>query len=127
MCQFKSACVTKDENDQIHVWASKKTDSHEEIQKEFSLPDDHARIELTPPNNDYNDPVDTWTLSLDHSSSWWNDGIMTVIRADIEKIAVAQLCVVDCQVINEFAIARGNSTVEARGNSTVEAWGNSTV
>jgi hypothetical protein len=127
MCQFKSACITKDNQDQIHVWTSKKTDSHEQIQEEFKLPDDHARVELTPPDNNYHADIKDWILSLDNASSWWNDGIMVVIRKPIEECAIYQLKKTDCEVIEEFAIALDNSTVTARGNSTVEAWGNSMV
>jgi hypothetical protein len=85
MCQPASFIITKD-----RVYWSKKSDSHEEILREYGLPDCDrnnglgnpviARVEVTPQNQDFRLPLEQWSYCLDQDQlpDWYN-------REDAEK------------------------------------------
>ena len=72
MCKAASFIVTMND-----ILFSEKSDSHEEIIRENNLDDsdiNFVRVEISPPNNDYQQPFDLWVFSTDQTNvpDWYN-------------------------------------------------------
>jgi hypothetical protein len=151
MCKAASFVVTKDK-----VFWSKKTDSHEDIIREFGLSPEVAgkicvlRCEIVPPINErYDLPAKDWIYKTDQQEDKlpeWFDAVDVEkrCRESLSEWIKARVFVgVECDIHDTVAFAfkaskvaacgsskvtaRGSSTVAARDSSTVTAWDSSTV
>ena len=107
MCNFASFECTKDK-----VFWSKKTDSHSEIIKEFSLFEHGTHgacvvpVEIVPPDNDYTAPLDKWIFRVDDGMSsiypdWWDaPKYEAMCRAELRE-QIAEKIVLPGQVFDE--------------------------
>ena len=134
MCHPASFVLTKDS-----VFWSMKTDSHEDIIREFELSQDGLRgpnilrVELTPPKMiDYGAPAKKWNYKLDQDIlPEWHDAKADEARARlslvewIDKRVIRKGAKRECRYGLFFAVA--NSQVTAVGDSQVTAWDNSQV
>ena len=135
MCHFASLVLTKDS-----VFWSKKTDSHEDIIKEFDLHEGSnpkspniLRVELLPRDGDpFSDPA-TWAYKVDQDlTPKWHDK-----KADEKRARAALLDLVAARVFirksdlvfdaGEIVFVKDSSRVEALGSSSVVARGSSSV
>ena len=142
MCRPASLIITKE-----RVFWSAKTDSHEQIIREFDLKDEVAgkitlvRVEITPPGGDLSLPLDQWQFHLDQDllPAWYekaaeeHQGRAMDALADwaAQKIVREGVRVVrDAEVyafVSATVRASGSATVEASGSATVEASVSATV
>ena len=134
MCSPASFVVTKE-----NVYWSKKTDSHEDIIKEFKLVEMDGsdtplfvRVEVTPPNGDMTIDLDKWVYKLDQDIEprWYKaEKIEARTRTALKEWADARRFVSrDAgKITDTYVYLWGSSKVVARGSSKVEAWGSSTV
>ena len=137
MCAPASLVVTKDK-----VFWSAKSDSHEEIIREFGLCDEVAnritlvRVEITPPNGDMSRPLDEWQYRVDEANPSYLPEWFVKNESKHEGRAKDALKKwFECKVVvsghrdvrDQEVYAYDNSTVTAYGTSTVAAYDNSTV
>jgi len=131
MCSPASFIVTKDK-----VFWSKRSDSHEDIIREFDLCVDGidrpkiVRVEITPPDNNFRIPLEDWQLhidevviSLDLLPSWFNmDDVSKRTREALKKWADSKLIIDENKTIyDQQAYVFGKSYISARGTSLIEA------
>ena len=145
MCSPASMVLTKD-----RVFWSTKTDSHEEIIREFKLRESDGRarvfvlrVEITPPGGDYSKPLGDWRYKTDQNGytlPGWHDKERDERRTRdaLKKWAKARLVLPgehrtvngDAHVYlleNSRAVLRENSRAVLRGNSSAKLWENSSA
>ena len=142
MCKPASLIITKE-----RVFWSAKTDSHEDIIREFDLKDEVAeritlvRVEITPPGDDMRLPLDQWQFRLDQDllpewyeknpekhqgramdalQDWHNAKVFLSGRHEIHD-GQAYACG------SSQVTARDSSQVTARDSSQVTAYDSNTV
>jgi len=124
MCSPASFIVTKPK-----VFWSTKSDSHEDIIKEFELVEivhdkiTFVRVEITPPDNDFNAPLKTWTFKTDQDilPDWYDaKDAEKRVRAELKKWLAARV-VLRGQERNvnagEFVYIASGGKATLRGNS----------
>ena len=132
MCRPASFVVTRD-----RVFWSKRSDSHEDIIREFSLYADGVRganivrVEIVPPSGDLLVSTDRWELSVDQSDvpDWFDR------KRCEEQVRLALVDWVSAKLVTEGSrnitdgecYAYGSSRVTAYGSSRVTACDSSTV
>jgi phage gp45-like len=145
MCRPASFVVTKKA-----VYWSKKSDSHEEIIREYNLEaldkdpirgSNLVRVEIIPPNEtDFETPLDKWRFHTDQlvTPDWYvAESAEKECRVALEQWAKAKVFTTGSHNIeagfsvylcgNSTATLRGNSTATLCGNSTATLCGNSTA
>jgi hypothetical protein len=132
MCRPASFVVTRD-----RVFWSKRSDSHEDIIREFNLYADGVRganivrVEIVPPSGDLFVSTDRWELSVDQNDvpDWFDR------KRCEEQVRLALVDWVSAKLVTEGSrniadgecYACGSSTVTACGSSRVTAYDSSTV
>ena len=134
MCRPASLIITKE-----RVFWSAKTDSHEQIIREFDLKDEVAgkitlvRVEITPPGGDLSLPLDQWQFHLDQDllPAWYEKAAEEHQGRAMDALAdwAAQKIVREgVRVVRDAEVyAFGSATVRASGSATVRASGSATV
>ena len=134
MCYPASLIVTK----QGVKW-SRKTDSHEDIIREFGLKDEVAnkitlvRVEITPPNGDMRTPIEQWVYKVDQGllPDWYEknpEKWEAEARAALADWYAAKVFLSGFHEIRDGQCwAYGSSQVKAYGSSQVKAYGSSQV
>jgi len=137
MCSPASFIVTKDK-----VFWSKRSDSHEDIIREFDLCVDGidrpkiVRVEITPPDNNFRIPLEDWQLHIDEVvisfdllPSWFNmDDVSKRTREALKKWASSKL-VIDSNktAYSEQVYVFGKSYVSAHGTCYIKSNDQSTI
>lgn len=132
MCWPASFVVTRD-----RVFWSKRSDSHEDIIREFRLYADGVRganivrVEIVPPSGDLRVSTDRWELSVDQNDvpDWFDR------KRCEEQVRLALVDWVSAKIVTEGSrniadgecYAYGSSRVTASGSSTVTAYDSSSV
>jgi hypothetical protein len=132
MCRPASFIVTKD-----RVFWSRKTESHTDIIEEHGLHADGvrgpniAKVEITPPGNDYRAPLDQWAFTLDeHVKPQWLDlaDAESMTRAALPEWLAAKVVLPEQSVeIRDRQIVAAYGRVTAYDSATVTAYGSATV
>ena len=146
MCEMASFVITSEK-----IFWSKKTDSHEEIIREFGIQQDGIRgpnimrVEVVPPRYNYLLPINKWVYKTDQDiiPEWYEEEkykpmvmeylrdwvAQKIITADCEKTN-GNYIVVSGRVIlrgSSSAVLWGSSSAELRDSSSAELWGSSSA
>ena len=134
MCQPASLIITRNK-----VFWSRKTDSHDEIMREFGLNDEVAnkitlvKVEITPPNGNMRIPIEQWQYQVDQDllPDWYEknpDKHEKNARAALQDWHDAKVFLSGYHEIRDGQCwAYGSSRVKAYGSSQVMACGSSQV
>jgi hypothetical protein len=135
MCKAASFVLTKDA-----VYWSKTSNSHEEIIREFNLPDGHnsevacfrapliLRVEITPNDDDYSTDPATWTYHVDQDAlPEWTDGTEEqMARECLPEWQKYHCCIQEGQMlVGGFQVVQksGNRSTQTAGNRSTQTAG----
>jgi len=133
MCKPASFVLTKDK-----VFWSKKTDSHDEIIREFGLHEGNAvqiytlKVEISPADGDiFSDPA-TWPYKLDQDMlPAWHNPVRDKKRAEaaLRDWVAARVFIGKAGLVfnSDEVVFLKNSSAELWGSSSAELWGSSSV
>jgi len=130
MCNSASFIVTQND-----VFFSKYSDSHEDIISENKLNDktdtpDFVRIEISPKDNDYRTPIESWIFKTDQDflPEWFNiQEAEIACRDKINEWAKTHIIRKDTKIPAEFTklnliILSGNVTIDTLSDGCVQSY-----